>query len=139
MLKILVIEDNIRISENILEILEAENFQVLAAADGEIGVQLAREYQPDLIICDIMMPKLDGYGVLTELQKDVDTALIPFIFLTALAEQKDFRQGMNLGADDYLTKPCSPEDILSAIATRLEKQANYTQQQIQHLSDNPKA
>lgn len=142
MLKILVIEDNLHIRQILLKMLEIENFEAIGAEDGQVGVQLARKHKPDLIICDILMPKLDGYGVLTELQQDPKTALIPFIFMSALADRKDFRKGMELGADDYLTKPCRPDELLSAIASRLEKQAKYTQQEqkaprFQHLSDTP--
>jgi CheY-like chemotaxis protein len=120
--KILVIEDEQFIRDVILEILEAENFEAISAENGEIGVELAQEIIPDLIICDIMMPKLDGYGVLNELRQYPVTATIPFIFLTAKADKADWRQGMDLGADDYLTKPFSNEELLGAIASRLEKQ-----------------
>jgi len=144
MLKILVIEDHTHIRQILLKMLEVENFEAMGAENGLVGVELARKYKPDLIICDILMPKLDGYGVLAELQQDPDTATIPFIFLSALAERKDFRKGMELGADDYLTKPCTANELLSAIASRLEKQAKYTQQEqtapkFPPLSDTPEA
>ena len=122
MIKILVIEDEQSIRENIIELLEAEELVGIAAANGSSGLQLAREKRPDLIICDIMMPDLNGYEVLSSLREDPETATIPFIFLTAKSEKQDARKGMDLGADDYLTKPCKPDELLRAIATRLEKQ-----------------
>jgi DNA-binding response OmpR family regulator len=108
--------------------LDAENINAIAASDGQTGVHLAKEHKPNLIICDIMMSKIDGYSVLTALREDPDTATIPFIFLTAKVERDDLRLGMELGADDYITKPCTPTELLSAIATRLEKHAVYMQQ-----------
>lgn len=127
---ILVIEDDAIVRANILELLEAEEFEVIGAPNGRQGVQLASLHLPDLIICDVMMPELDGYGVLKALRASPETARIPFIFLTAKAERLDWRQGRELGADDYLTKPCTPDELLDAISTRLEKQktavAHYT-------------
>ncbi|NER38706.1 MAG: hybrid sensor histidine kinase/response regulator [Oscillatoria sp. SIO1A7] len=120
--KILVIEDEQSILENIVELLEAEELEGIAAGDGINGLQLAREKKPDLIICDIMMPGMNGYEVLSSLQEDPDTATIPFIFLTAKSEKPDARKGMTLGADDYITKPCKPDELVQAIATRLKKQ-----------------
>ncbi|MBD1863943.1 MULTISPECIES: GGDEF domain-containing response regulator [Trichocoleus] len=128
MKKILVIEDDLPVRENILELLEAEEFDVIGAENGAVGVQMARKHLPDLILCDVMMPELDGHGVLTTLRTDSATAAIPFIFLTAKADKTDFRQGMNLGADDYLTKPCTADELLGAIAARLQKQAAVTEQ-----------
>ncbi|MCL1475921.1 hybrid sensor histidine kinase/response regulator [Argonema antarcticum] len=128
MLKILVIEDEPAIRDNILELLEAENFEAFGVADGQSGVYLAKKHLPDLILCDVIMPELDGYGVLKALRNETTTATIPFIFLTALADKKDFRQGMELGADDYLTKPCTPNELLKAIATRLQKQTDLSKQ-----------
>ena len=122
MIKILVIEDEPHLLGNILAILELENFQVLGAENGIVGVQLAREHLPDLIVCDIMMPQLDGYGVLLALRSDPATCLIPFIFLTAKADRKHIRYGMELGADDYVPKPFTPDELLSAIHSRLERQ-----------------
>lgn len=119
--KILVIEDNQEVRENLIEILELSNFSVLFAEDGTQGVELAQTQSPDLILCDVMMPKLDGFGVLNILGKRPDTAGIPFIFLTAKAERSDFRRGMNLGADDYVTKPFYKDELLSVIETRLRK------------------
>ncbi|WP_161891017.1 response regulator [Pontibacter russatus] len=121
MKKILLIEDNPEIRENTAEILLLANYEVLEAGNGRIGVDLARKEHPDLIICDIMMPQLDGYGVLHLLSKDPATASIPFIFLTAKSEKEDFRKGMNLGADDYLTKPFDDVELLDAIEMRLKK------------------
>ena len=128
MKKILLIEDNSNIRENTAEILELASYMVLSAENGKIGVELAIQEVPDLIICDIMMSKIDGYSVLTALREDPATATIPFIFLTAKVERDDLRLGMELGADDYITKPCTPTELLSAIATRLEKHAVYMQQ-----------
>src|SRR5580704_8128521 len=102
MKKVLLIEDNNEMRENISEILSLANYAVLTAENGKVGVEIAKRDKPDLIICDIMMPDLDGYGVLHILGKDPETAGIPFIFLTAKAEKGDIRKGMNLGADDYM-------------------------------------
>ena len=120
-IKILVIEDNQDVRENLIEILELSNFTVLAAEDGLKGVEIAQTQIPDLILCDVMMPKLDGFGVLNILGKRPDTSGIPFVFLTAKAERSDFRRGMNLGADDYVTKPFYKDELLSVIETRLRK------------------
>src|SRR5690606_711201 len=121
MKKILLIEDNAEVRENTSEILELANYEVITAENGKIGVELAQRERPDLIICDIMMPELDGYGVLHILGKKPETARIPFIFLTAKTEKSDIRKGMTLGADDYLTKPFDDTDLLNAIETRLKK------------------
>jgi CheY-like chemotaxis protein len=102
---ILLIEDNNEVRENTAEILELAHYKVLQAENGKTGVELAQQQKPDLIICDIMMPVLDGYGVIHLLGKSAETALIPFIFLTAKSERGDFRKGMEMGADDYITKP----------------------------------
>jgi CRP/FNR family transcriptional regulator, polysaccharide utilization system transcription regulator len=118
---VLLIEDNKEVRENIAEILDLANYKVLAAENGKSGADLAKKNKPDLIICDIMMPELDGYGVLHILSKDPSTASIPFIFLTAKSEKDDFRKGMKLGADDYLTKPFDDIELLNAIETRLKK------------------
>jgi DNA-binding response OmpR family regulator len=119
--KILVIEDNLEVRENLAEILELSDYHVCQATDGTEGVELAAREKPDLIICDVMMPKLDGFGVLNILSKRTDTASIPFIFLTAKAERADFRRGMNLGADDYITKPFYKDELLAVVETRLRK------------------
>lgn len=121
MKKILLIEDNQEVRENTAEILELANYKVITAENGKKGVEMAKSELPDLIICDIMMPELDGYGVLRFLGKDVQTASIPFIFLSAKAEKEDLRKGMGLGADDYLTKPFDDMELLDAIEVRLKK------------------
>lgn len=121
MKKILVIEDEELVRNNILEILDTVDFRVIGACNGGIGVQLAEEHLPDLILCDVMMPELDGYGVLAALRDNPVTATIPFIFLTAKGDKTDIRQGMNLGADDYLTKPFRRKELLGAIEARLIK------------------
>jgi DNA-binding response OmpR family regulator len=128
MKKILLIEDNPEVRENTSEILSLANYNVISAENGKIGVDLAQKEKPDLIICDIMMPELDGYGVLHILGKNEQTANIPFIFLTAKTEKIDIRKGMNLGADDYLTKPFDDTDLLNAIETRLRKNAMLQKQ-----------
>ena len=120
-MKILLIEDNLEIRENTSEILSLANYKVVTAENGKIGVDLAQRELPDIIVCDIMMPELDGYGVLHILNKKPETANIPFIFLTAKTERSDMRKGMNLGADDYLTKPFKDIDLLDAIEMRLQK------------------
>jgi len=121
MKKILVIEDNPEVRENITEILELSNYEVVSAENGKKGVELALQQTLDLIVCDIMMPELDGYGVLHLLNKHVETYGIPFIFLTAKSEKSDWRRGMEMGADDYLTKPFDSIELLNAIETRLKK------------------
>lgn len=118
---ILVIEDNTEMCENIASILELENYKVLTAPDGKLGVTMAQLHHPDLILCDIMMPELDGYGVFHVLGKDDITSSIPFIFLTAKADKSEVRTGMNLGADDYITKPFEGSDLLKVIEVRLSK------------------
>jgi CRP-like cAMP-binding protein/CheY-like chemotaxis protein len=118
---VLIIEDNNDIRENIVEILQLADYTVFEAQNGRDGVDLAIKHKPDLILCDIMMPELDGYGVLYILNKNADTATIPFIFLTAKAEKLDLRKGMEMGADDYLTKPFDDMELLNAIETRLKK------------------
>ncbi len=121
MKKILLIEDNEEVRENTAEILGLAQYQVFTAKNGKEGVEMVLKEQPDLIICDIMMPVLDGYGVLHLLSKNEKAASIPFIFLTAKAERNDFRKGMELGADDYLTKPFDDVELLNAIESRLRK------------------
>ena len=130
---ILVIEDEQPIRTNILKLLEFEGFQAVGASDGRSGIQMAKAYLPDLIICDIMMPEIDGYGVLTALRNDPQTVMIPLIFLSAKADMTDLRQGMDLGADDYLVKPFTSAGLLGAIAARLEKQAAITQPYIDEM------
>ncbi|MHC5730111.1 MAG: response regulator transcription factor, partial [Nostoc sp.] len=121
--KILIIEDEEAVRENLLDMLEAEDFETLAAANGRIGLHLAISEVPDLILCDLMMPELDGHGVLRALRQEPSTATIPFIFLTAKSAKSDFRQAMDMGADDYITKPFTRAELLSAIMNRLERYA----------------
>ena len=121
MKKILVIEDEPAMRNNLRDILELENFLPVVAADGCAGVITARRELPDLILCDVLMPGQDGHAVLSALRADATTARIPFIFLTAKGEHADVRAGMNLGADDYLVKPVDVDDLLEAIAARLER------------------
>jgi CRP-like cAMP-binding protein/ActR/RegA family two-component response regulator len=118
---VLLIEDNKEMAENISAILTLGKYNVLTALNGKLGVEVAQQQHPDLVLCDIMMPELDGYGVLHLLSKDPDTANIPFIFLTAKADKSDFRTGMNLGADDYVTKPFDGFDLLKVVEMRLKK------------------
>jgi CRP-like cAMP-binding protein/AmiR/NasT family two-component response regulator len=118
---ILLIEDDPDMRENTAEILELANYRVLKAANGRQGVELARSGKPDLVLCDIMMPELDGYGVLHLLGRDPALAETPFIFLSAKAERSDMRKGMELGADDYLTKPYEESELLNAIESRLKR------------------
>jgi len=118
---ILLIEDNKDIRENTAEILELSNYKVYTAENGKIGVEMALKHHPDLIICDIMMPVMDGYGVLHALGKNKDTTSIPFIFLTAKTERSDQRKGMEMGADDYITKPFEEIELLNAVEARLRK------------------
>lgn len=121
MKKVLVIEDNKDILENTAEILELSNYQVYTAENGKIGIEQALAFKPDLILCDIMMPELDGYGVLHIVQKNPELQNTPFIFLTAKTEPKEMRKGMSLGADDYIPKPFDPTDLLNTIERRLKK------------------
>lgn len=121
MTKILIIEDNNNIRENVVEILELSGYEVFGANNGKTGVEIALKMKPDIVLCDIMMPELDGYGVLHILQKNPETQTIPIIFLTAKAERVDIRKGMELGVDDYLTKPFDDLELLRAIEARLKK------------------
>ena len=121
MKKILLIEDNDHIRENTAEILELANYEVTTASNGKIGVEMALKHLPDLIICDIMMPVLDGYGVLHAVQKNDAIKNTPFIFLTAKTERSDFRRGMESGADDYITKPFDGTELLNAVDSRMKK------------------
>lgn len=127
MFKVLVIEDEVEIRANLLELLALEGYDVVGADNGITGLVGALECQPDLILCDVMMPELDGYDVLSALRKEPKTALIPFIFLTALADKGDIRKGMDLGSDDYLTKPFTCSEVLNAVETRLKKQTAITE------------
>jgi len=121
MKKILVIEDETEMRRNITTLLRYYNYEPIAAEDGRVGVAAARRERPDLILCDVMMPELNGYSVLQALQTDPALVRIPFIFLTAKGEKDDLRSGMNLGADDYLTKPIANADLVRAIEARLRR------------------
>jgi CheY-like chemotaxis protein/CRP-like cAMP-binding protein len=123
MKSVLVIDDNPDIRDNTAEILELAGYKTFTAENGKKGVELAAKEKPDLIVCDIMMPELDGYGVLHLLRKNTETEKIPFVFLTAKTERSDFRKGMEMGADDYITKPFEDIELLNAIETRLKKAA----------------
>ena len=135
MKKILLIEDNNEVRENLAEILELSNYRVFTAEDGKKGVEIALRETPDLIVCDIMMPVLDGYGVLHLLNKHIETYGIPFIFLTAKSEKADLRKGMEMGADDYLTKPFEGIELLNAIEIRLKKAASIKQHATKNSED----
>jgi len=127
MKRILVIEDEPEMRRNITTLLHFQGYEPIAAENGRLGVDVARRVKPDLILCDVMMPELDGYGVLKALQADPSLASLPFIFLTAKGEKDDLRSGMDMGADDYLTKPVANADLVRAIEARLlrsERQAN---------------
>jgi CRP/FNR family cyclic AMP-dependent transcriptional regulator len=121
MKQILLIEDNQVLRENTAELLELANYKMLVAANGKVGVDLALKHKPDLIICDIMMPELDGYGVLHMLSRNNETSSIPFIFLTAKTEKAELRKGMEMGADDFITKPFDDVELLKVIEIRLKK------------------
>jgi DNA-binding NarL/FixJ family response regulator len=121
MKKILIIEDEPEMRRNITSLLRFYGYEPVAAENGRAGVEVARREKPDLVLCDVMMPELDGYGVLSALQSDAALARIPFIFLTAKGEKDDLRSGMDLGADDYLTKPVVNADLVRAIESRLRR------------------
>ena len=123
MVKILLIEDEELVRENVLELLDAEGFETCCADNGRVGINIAQQENPDLILCDVMMPELDGYGVLEQVRQNPQTVTIPFIFLTAKAAKGDFRAGMELGADDYLTKPFTRAELLGAVGSQLRKKA----------------
>lgn len=135
MKKILVVEDSQSLRKDILEMLGFEGFDAIGAENGSVGVERAREFLPDLIICDIMMPIMDGYGVLEELRKNALTATIPFIFLTARTDRMDMRLGMELGADDFLTKPFHAAELLAAVRTRLNKRELFDEVAERRLGD----
>ncbi len=122
MTKILVIEDEAPIRDKIVTVLKYENYDVIDTPNGTDGVVSAQVNQPDLIICDVLMPDMNGYGALAALRDDPNTSDIPVIFLTAAASRADLRKGMELGADDYITKPYTVEELLAAVRTRLERQ-----------------
>ena len=133
--KILIIEDQAQMRRKLAMILEREHFQVATAPNGLIGLDLARSDPPDLVICDIMMPELDGYEVLEALRADKATATIPFIFLTAKGERVDQRTGMCIGADDYLTKPVQKDDLLNSIHARLKRREREEQRLKEKLEE----
>ena len=121
MTRILVIEDQPQMRTNLTLMLELNGYEVVAAENGEAGLQALQRIKPDLILCDVMMPQLDGYGVLEALREDDETAGIPFIFLTAKGDKREQRNGMRLGADDYLSKPVTEADLLDSVKARLER------------------
>jgi len=147
MKKILLIEDDVILRENTAELLELSDYNVITASNGKIGLEMARHGLPDIIVCDIMMPELDGYGVLQALAENENTKHIPFIFLSAKTERKDVRKGMDLGADDYITKPFEEQELISAIESRLakaailkdirkdDKQSNSGEEELRTLND----
>jgi DNA-binding NarL/FixJ family response regulator len=137
MRKILIIEDEPQMRRNLATILGLENYAVIVAEDGVGGVELARAESPDLILCDVMMPGQDGYGVLQQLRSEARTAMIPFIFLTAKGEKTDQRAGMNLGADDYLAKPVSTDDLLAAITARLQREESRARREMRPDLSSP--
>src|SRR5260221_2787668 len=123
MTMIVVIDDEPELLDSVQVILRLNGFEAMGAADSRLGMELARQYLPDLIVCDVMMPGHDGFGVLREMRSNSRTASIPFIFLTALGDHASLRNGMESGADDYLTKPFSPEQLVSSITARLDRHA----------------
>lgn len=135
MATILIIEDEKAIQSNIQEILELEDFEVLTADNGKAGVAIALNFLPDLIVCDISMPEMTGYEVLSALREHPDTIQTPFIFLSAMATKTDLRKGMSLGADDYLTKPFTTVELREAIESRLEKQAKMKERYAQAIAE----
>ncbi|MEO1387657.1 MAG: response regulator [Cyanobacteria bacterium J06634_6] len=138
--KILVIEDETETRNIFLRCLAFEDFDAIGAQNGETGISMATQHRPDLVVCDIMMPDIDGYGVLSALRSQPTTRAIPFIFLTAKVTMAELREGMTLGADDYLTKPCTVEQFLEAIATRLDRQEALKHDYAQsHESQLPEA
>ncbi len=139
MKKILIIEDEPYIREGTALLLEDQGFEPITAEDGSIGIAMAIEHKPDLIICDVMMPNIDGYGVIYKLRQDPETAHIPFIFLTAKIDRTSTRMGMNLGADDYLTKPFTLDELLSAVNARIVKQEQierHSEAKLENLRKN---
>ncbi|HZH70447.1 MAG TPA: response regulator [Flavobacteriaceae bacterium] len=137
--KVLLIEDDTVVRENTAELIELSGYEVFTAPNGKVGVEKSKKLLPDIIICDIMMPELDGYGVLRALSENPDTKYIPFIFLSAKTDHKDIRKGMDLGADDYLTKPFEENDLLSALESRLAKAAILKEEREQRTAENTNA
>ena len=135
MKRILVIEDAADIRDIIAETLRLKGWEPLLAPDGEVGITLANSQVPDLVLCDIRMPKMDGYAVLQKIRSTPATATVPFVFLTGLGERPQIRQGMELGADDYLLKPFTPRELIGAIEARLQKQAVLTESAEQKIHE----
>jgi signal transduction histidine kinase len=133
LMKILVIEDERYLLEDIVEMLQYTNYDVFGAHNGVQGLKVALEQQPDLIVCDIMMPEMNGYDVLQRVRANPDTASVPFVFLTAKADRDSMRQGMELGADDYLTKPFTSSELLTAISARLKRHSDIVERSEHHL------
>ena len=129
MKRILIIEDEPEMRRNISALLRYHDYEPIEAENGRKGLELARQNKPDLVLCDVMMPQLDGYGVLQALQQDPSLALIPFLFLTAKGDKDDLRSGMNLGADDYLTKPVANADLVQAIEARLRRSQQHARRE----------
>jgi two-component system sensor histidine kinase/response regulator len=139
MKKILLIEDNPNVLLNTTRMLQAEGYMIISADNGRVGLEMAQQHIPSLIICDIMMPEIDGYGVIEALRKNPSTTTIPFIFLSAKSDKNDLRQGMELGSDDYLTKPFTRDELLGAINAQFRKQEvinSYYKQELAHLRGN---
>jgi DNA-binding response OmpR family regulator len=132
--KILVIEDQAPMRRNIALLLELDGYQVFTAENGRAGVEAARQHKPDLVLCDVMMPEMDGHGVVQTLRSEKETTTVPFIFLTAKSDRTDLRLGMNFGADDYLTKPVIRDDLLAAVQARLAR-AEAVEQRVQEAAD----
>ena len=137
MKRILVIEDEPQTRENLVTILEMEGYQPLTASDGRAGLEAAKRELPDLVLCDVMMPEMDGYAVLEALRAHPETISTPFIFLTAKGDRKDLRAGMTLGADDYLSKPVTTAELLDAIGTRLQRHRENTEAAQQKVEFKP--
>lgn len=135
MKKILVIEDTSNVRENICEILETEDYEVHSAENGKLGLEMAANIQPDLVLCDIMMPEMDGYDVLKAMRKNVATSTVPFIFLTAKNTRQDQRLGMDLGADDYIPKPFTIDELLGAVSMRLKRSAEFIEKSEKKLTE----
>jgi len=135
MTHILLVEDNPTVLSNLRKMLESEGFTVSATTNGREGIAAAQQATPDLIVCDIMMPDVNGYEVLTALRQQAATATVPFIFLTAKTERRDFRQGMELGADDFLTKPFTRDELLEAVRAQLDKQKTLDERYRQQVAE----